>query len=86
MERFKYTSLWLLLAVALIVIISVSFADDISIGDWTVKKAPIAEFIFDESDSLAKDSVIDSVGNGYDPEARGVIEAGGVGRGRFDDI
>lgn len=74
MERFKYTSLWLLLAVALIVIISVSFADDISIGDWTIKKAPIAEFIFDESDSLAKDSVIDSIENEHDTKAPVVIE------------
>lgn len=41
MKRFKYTPLWLLLSVALSVIVTISFMEDIRIGEWTVKKVPI---------------------------------------------
>ncbi len=43
MNRFKYTPLWMLLSLALTVISVVAFLDDITIGEWTVKKAPVAE-------------------------------------------
>lgn len=38
-----YAGLWALLAVALAVIIGISFHDDITLGGWTVKKAPFKE-------------------------------------------
>lgn len=43
MDKNKYTGLWLLLALALIIIIFISFYDDLKLGDWNIKKAPIAE-------------------------------------------
>lgn len=39
----KYTGLWLLLAISLAIIAMISFMDDIVIGEWKIKKAPIAE-------------------------------------------
>jgi len=48
MKRFKYTSLWLLLTIALIIVVTVSFSNEIRIGLWTVKKAPIAESLMKE--------------------------------------
>lgn len=42
-----YGALWLLLALALIVVTAVSFLDDITIGSYTVKKAPIADLLTD---------------------------------------
>ncbi|MDE7160594.1 MAG: hypothetical protein K2O24_07115 [Muribaculaceae bacterium] len=38
-----YAGLWALLVVALAVVMAVSFHDDITIGKWTVKKAPFKE-------------------------------------------
>ena len=48
MKRFKYTSLWMLLSLALIVILVVAFVDDIKIGEWTVKKAPVSDYLLKE--------------------------------------
>ncbi|MFG6426185.1 SGNH/GDSL hydrolase family protein [Lepagella muris] len=42
----NYTGIWLLLTCALAIMIFVSFSDDISVGGWTVKKAPFAETIY----------------------------------------
>ncbi len=39
----KYTALWMLLAVALMVVCIISFADDVSLFGLKIKKAPIAE-------------------------------------------
>lgn len=47
----KYTGVWLLLTCALVVVVMVSFSDDITIGEWTIKKAPIAETLFPEQES-----------------------------------
>ncbi|MDE6791565.1 MAG: hypothetical protein K2J48_00560, partial [Muribaculaceae bacterium] len=44
-----YFSLWLLLAGALAIFIVVSFSDDISLGTYTVKKAPFAETLVPDS-------------------------------------
>lgn len=55
-----YTGLWLLVALSLIIFLIISFADDISIGPWTVKKAPFADRLLNEAaaaDSLQSDSV-----------------------------
>lgn len=43
-----YTSLWLLLTGALIVVMTVSFSDDIDIAGLEVKKAPFAETLLPE--------------------------------------
>ncbi len=61
MKRFKYTPLWLILSVALSVIVTISFMEDIRIGEWTVKKAPIKEFILqDNKFDLLADSDINA--------------------------
>ena len=56
MFRKSYFALWLLLALALAVIVAVAFSDDISIGRYTVRKAPVAE-LFEASAEMA-DSVV----------------------------
>lgn len=52
----NYTGVWLLLTCALAVVVLVSFLDDITIGEWTIKKAPIAETLFPEQNSEYDDS------------------------------
>ncbi|MDE6812061.1 MAG: hypothetical protein K2J15_06885, partial [Muribaculaceae bacterium] len=39
----SYTGLWLLLSAALAIILIISFSDDLSIGNYTLKKAPFQE-------------------------------------------
>lgn len=53
MDNKPYLSVWLLLAAALAVVFVISLADDITLGGWTVKKAPIAEALWggDDEDS-----------------------------------
>lgn len=41
----NYVGIWLLLAVSLAIIFVVSFSDDISIGSYTLKKAPFREVL-----------------------------------------
>lgn len=59
----NYTGLWLLLAAALAVVVTVAFSDDMTVGEWKVKKAPIADVFFPptaltaDSLSAAADSV-----------------------------
>lgn len=61
MNRNKYSSLWLLLAVALCIILTVALSDDINLGGYSVKKAPLADFLFKQrdngSDSISADSI-----------------------------
>lgn len=43
----------MLLSLALIVILVVAFVDDITIGEWTIKKAPISDYLLkEESNTL----------------------------------
>lgn len=49
--------LWLLLASALAVIMTVGLTDDIHIGSWTVRKAPVAAF-FTEPQMTLMDSLV----------------------------
>lgn len=58
-----YASLWLLLALALIVILTVAFAGDISLGGYTLKKAPFEEMLLSEenSDSILTAEKADSL-------------------------
>lgn len=55
----RYAALWLLLALALSIIIFISFYDDIVIGSYNLKKSPIAENLLarDDSDPLVADSL-----------------------------
>ncbi|MBD5310047.1 MAG: SGNH/GDSL hydrolase family protein [Muribaculaceae bacterium] len=50
----SYLALWLLLAGALVIFLTVSFADDITLGSYTVKKAPFAETLL--PDTLATET------------------------------
>lgn len=49
----------MLLAVALTVVMLVSLADDISLGNWTVKKAPIAESLFGDTARISEEYLAD---------------------------
>lgn len=51
MSSKPYIALWLLLSLALAIITFVAFYDDISIGDYTLKKAPINEMLFAEAEA-----------------------------------
>lgn len=62
MKKHEYIGIWLLLAVALSIVVLVAFSDDISLMGYSLKKAPIAEFLLKdekaEADSILKaDSV-----------------------------
>ncbi len=60
MSKKPFLSLWLLITVALAIVLCVAFSDDITIGDYTVKKAPLADLFEDKeakADSLAADSI-----------------------------
>lgn len=50
MKNRHYTSLWLLLTVALAIITIISFRDQTGIGEWSLKKAPIAETLLRNGD------------------------------------
>lgn len=43
-----YSGLWILLSLSLVIILLISFLDDIVIGKWEVKKAPFADTLFKE--------------------------------------
>lgn len=47
----NYTGVWLLLATSMVIIILIAFSDDITLGKWTVKKAPYREMLLAEIDS-----------------------------------
>lgn len=64
MFKNKYVTLWLLLSLALIIILLLAFVDDIKIGTYTLKKAPIAETLWKDksiSDSLMNPQIFDKV-------------------------
>lgn len=48
----------MLLALALVIVVVIAMIDDIKIGEWSVKKAPVSEFLFKEkTDKSLKDSI-----------------------------
>lgn len=51
-----YSGLWLIVAVSLIVFLVISFVDDISVGGWTIKKAPFSENLLAKEDSVDRNS------------------------------
>lgn len=58
-----YSGLWLLLTAALAIIITVAFSDDINIGEYTVKKAPVADVLLKDRDAAGEsDSLLDEQG------------------------
>jgi len=52
----RYTGIWLLLALALLIFLTVSFCDDFVIRDWTVKKAPFKDYLLKDT-ALSADSI-----------------------------
>lgn len=48
-NQYKYGSLWLLLSVAMVIVVIIALCDDIRLGVWTVKKAPISDFLLKDS-------------------------------------
>ncbi len=61
----------MLLSLALIVILVVAFVDDIKIGEWTVKKAPISDYLLKEESNtlLSMEESTDSLNSeGSQPE------------------
>lgn len=62
MKKNGYSGLWLLLALALIIVLTVSFCDDFSIGGWNVKRAPYREMLLkDEKAEALKAAIEDSI-------------------------
>lgn len=59
----NYTGLWLLLALALAIVTTVAFSDDMVVGNWTVRKAPMADVLFPPQESLVDSisAVADSI-------------------------
>lgn len=56
-----YIGLWLLLALSLIIILVVAFSDDISVGSYTVKKAPVSDMLLkmeEVSDTTVSDTLL----------------------------
>lgn len=53
MFRNTYTALWLLLAFALSVILTVAFSDDITLGNMTLRKAPVADLWKEPGETVA---------------------------------
>lgn len=55
-----YSGLWIIVALGLVIFLAVAFFDDITIGTWTIKKAPFKDHLLAESmetDTLTADSV-----------------------------
>ncbi len=58
----RYIGLWLLLAVSLVVFLLISFADDITLGDYTIRKAPFSEMLLkDEAAEMREAEMRDSI-------------------------
>lgn len=57
----NYTGMWLLLSLGLAIVIFVALFDDISIGSYKVKKAPLAEILFHNELNSDPFEIADSV-------------------------
>ncbi|MCM1152591.1 MAG: SGNH/GDSL hydrolase family protein [Muribaculum sp.] len=49
----SYIGLWCLLAISLFIILLVALSDDLTIGSWTVKKAPFEQTLFSDKNAPA---------------------------------
>ncbi|MDE6235851.1 MAG: hypothetical protein K2M56_08895 [Muribaculaceae bacterium] len=56
MKKSNYAGLWLLLATALIIVLTVAFSDDISLGSYTIKKAPFRESLLTDHDAEVREA------------------------------
>ncbi len=64
MKNHNYIGLWLLISVGFVIILLVSFWDDIKIGEWTVKKAPFQEVLLADNiseEEAEQKAVADSI-------------------------
>ena len=50
----RYLGLWLLLASALVIFLVISFADDVSIGWYTLRKAPFREILLKDEEAESR--------------------------------
>lgn len=57
MRKSNYFGLWLLLVLSLSIMVLVSFSDDIKVGEWTVKKAPVKESLFPQLHNREKELI-----------------------------
>lgn len=57
MKKHNYIGLWLLLIVGFISILSISICDDLVIGKWVVKKAPIWDTLLDDKSKSSKPGI-----------------------------
>lgn len=65
MKNHNYIGLWLLISVGFVIILLVSFWEDIKIGEWAVKKAPFQDVLLAETnsdDEAASGFALDSIG------------------------
>lgn len=54
----SYVRLWLLLATGLIVVLAIAFSDDITIGDYTLRKAPFRDNLLVDKEAEARDEAM----------------------------
>ena len=74
----RYTGLWLLLAIALVIFLVVSLVDDITVGPYTVKKAPFRETLLKDPtaevrEKEATDSIL-AVRHGEEREIKAEVD------------
>ena len=56
-----YAGLWLIVALALAMFLTYSFSQDISLGSWTVKKAPFHDALLAEEEAMEDSLSLDSL-------------------------
>lgn len=82
----NYTQIWLLLTVSMTVTVMMAFNDDVSIGSWTLKKAPLQEFIAASGNQSEFDATVlsvDSVAIPDDAETAALVETDTVPKNIF---
>lgn len=55
-----YFTLWLLLVLALVIVMVIAFSDELQLGQWQVRKAPIAETLLAKPDTSASQSSVNA--------------------------
>ena len=59
MKKHDYIGLWLLLIAGFISVMSIALCDDITIGKWVVKKAPIWDTLLEDKSESPKSNTVD---------------------------
>ncbi|MCM1369771.1 MAG: hypothetical protein NC204_05300 [Candidatus Amulumruptor caecigallinarius] len=75
MFKNKYFALWILLSVALLIVVALSFVDDIRIGEKVLKKAPFAEILQGKSSGDA-DSILAPIEHSSVPDVEVKVDSG----------